>query len=144
MGTYSWGRRQGHELAVQCSVQSAGRYHSWGPETSTQQEELHLGDDVFWVTIFAFLKWHLEFFKLPQNHVVRHVVKEAVTGRQDDVAELHVERGAVSSIGAGRQTGGDEARSVTSGSGPHKTDGTFTSSSAAITFCQLPITFLSK
>lgn len=69
------------------------------------------------VKVFAFLKWHLEFFKLPQNHVVWHVVKEAVTRRQDDVAKLHVERGAVSSIGTGRQTGGDKTRFVTSGSG---------------------------
>lgn len=69
--------------------------------------------------IFAFLKWHLEFFKLPQNHVVWHVVKEAVACRQDDVAKLHVKRGAVGSIGTGRQTGGDKVRSVTGGSGAH-------------------------
>lgn len=44
--------------------------------------------------------WHLEFFELLQDHVVGHVVKEAVARCQDDVAELHVEGGAVSRFGA--------------------------------------------
>lgn len=39
--------------------------------------------------------WHLEFFELLKDHVVGHVVKEAVACRQDDVAELHVKGGAV-------------------------------------------------
>lgn len=46
----------------------------------------------------ALSKWHLEFFQLLKNHVVWHVVKEAVTCSQDDVTELHVEGGAVSSF----------------------------------------------
>lgn len=40
-------------------------------------------------------KSHLEFFELLEDHVVWHVVKEAVARRQDDVTELYVERGAV-------------------------------------------------
>lgn len=67
------------------------------------------------------VKWHLEFFELLKNHVVWHVVKEAVACRQDDVTELHVEGGAVSSFrtrGWGRGGGGgDTARSVTSETG---------------------------
>lgn len=30
--TYNWGHRQGRELALQCSVQSAGCCHSWKSE----------------------------------------------------------------------------------------------------------------
>lgn len=45
-------------------------------------------------------QWHLEFFELLKDHVVRHVVKEAIARRKDDVTELHVEGGAVSGFGA--------------------------------------------
>lgn len=38
---------------------------------------------------------HLEFFELLKDHVVGHVVKQAVARRQDDVTKLHVKRGAV-------------------------------------------------
>lgn len=57
-------------------------------------------------------KRHLEFFELLKNHVVWHVVKEAVARRQDDVTELHVEGGAVSGFGAEVREG-DAERSVT-------------------------------
>lgn len=40
-------------------------------------------------------EWHLEFFELLKNHVVWHVVKEAIARRKDDVTELHVKGGAV-------------------------------------------------
>lgn len=58
---------------------------------------------------------HLEFFELLQNHVVWHVVKEAIARRKDDVTELHVEGGAVSSFRAG----GGMTRSVTSETRAH-------------------------
>lgn len=56
------------------------------------------------------LKRHLEFFELLENHVVRHVVKQAITRRQDDITELHVERGVVSGFGTAawmREVGGN-------------------------------------
>lgn len=42
------------------------------------------------------MRSHLELLELLKNHVVGHVVKEAVRGGEDDVAELHVKGGAVS------------------------------------------------
>lgn len=42
----------------------------------------------------------LEFFQLLEDHVVRHVVEESVCGRQDDVSQLDIKGGAVSSIRA--------------------------------------------
>lgn len=54
----------------------------------------------------ALSKRHLEFFQLLKNHVVWHVVKEAVARSQDDVTELHVEGGAVSSFRTRGEVGG--------------------------------------
>lgn len=66
----------------------------------------------------ALSKRHLKFFQLLKNHVVWHVVKEAVACSQDDVTELHVKGGAVSSFRTrGEVGGGDTARSVTNETG---------------------------
>lgn len=43
---------------------------------------------------------YLQFLQLLQDHVVGHVVEESVGRREDDVAQLDIERGAVCSIGA--------------------------------------------
>ena len=41
---------------------------------------------------------HLELLEFLQDHVVWHVVKEAVCGREDDVTQLDVEGRAVCSL----------------------------------------------
>lgn len=43
---------------------------------------------------------YLEFLQLLQDHVVRHVVEEAVGGGEDNVAQLDVEGRAVCCVGA--------------------------------------------
>lgn len=43
---------------------------------------------------------HLQLLQLLQDHVVRHVVEEAVGGGEDDVAQLDVEGGAVCRVRA--------------------------------------------
>lgn len=43
---------------------------------------------------------YLEFLQLLQDHVVRHVVKQPVSGREDDVTKLDVKGRAVSGIRA--------------------------------------------
>lgn len=49
---------------------------------------------------------YLQFLQLLEDHVVGHVVEEPVRGRQDDVSQLNVERGAVGSIRAGKRSRG--------------------------------------
>lgn len=52
----------------------------------------------------AFSFWlnatHLEFFQLLQDHVVRHVVEKPISGGEDDVTKLDIERRAVCGIRA--------------------------------------------
>lgn len=43
---------------------------------------------------------HLQLFELLQDHVVGHVVKEAISGSEDDVTQLHVKGGTVGGIRA--------------------------------------------
>lgn len=43
---------------------------------------------------------YLELFQLLQDHVVRHVVEEPVSGGEDDVAQLDIEGGAIGRVGA--------------------------------------------
>ena len=40
--TYSWGRRLDRELALQCSVQSAGCCHSWQSEEKKKRHKKHV------------------------------------------------------------------------------------------------------
>lgn len=47
-------------------------------------------------------KSDLEFFELLEDHVIWHVVKEAIGRCEDDVTELHVEGGAVGCFRTGR------------------------------------------
>lgn len=49
---------------------------------------------------------YLQLLQLLQDHVVRHVVEEAVGGGEDDVTQLDVEGGAVGRVrAAGRDRG---------------------------------------
>lgn len=47
---------------------------------------------------------HFEFLQLLQYHVVWHVVKEPISGSEDDVAQLYIKGGAVCSVRAEGQT----------------------------------------
>lgn len=55
---------------------------------------------------------YLELFELLQDHVVGHVVEEAIRGSQDDVTQLDVEGGAVSGLRAGQENTQDRTVSV--------------------------------
>lgn len=49
---------------------------------------------------------YLELFELLQDHVVGHVVEEAIRGGQDDVTQLDIEGGAISGLRAGEENTG--------------------------------------
>lgn len=51
---------------------------------------------------------HLELLQLLQDHVVRHVVEEPVSGGQDDVTQLDVEGRAICRV---RAAGAEIAKS---------------------------------
>lgn len=101
-----------------CSLQDAVIVGSlkWAKIKSIKCEKhnQYLTCENVWISCHK--KWHLEFFELLQNHVVRHVVKEAVGRSQDDVTKLHVKGRAVSCFRTGGKNGG-MARSVTSETG---------------------------
>lgn len=101
--TCSWGRRPGRGPAQRCSGQSAGCSHSL---RSSKRQYKRVNQTSFAWTLSDKPVWttapHLEFLQLLEDHVVRHVVKQPVSSREDDVTELDVKGRAVCCVGTAR------------------------------------------
>lgn len=64
---------------------------------------------------------HLQFLQLLEDHVVGHVVKEPVRGREDDVPQLDVKGGAVCGVRTARTRGQMDTRLQSAGKASWKT-----------------------
>lgn len=99
-GTCSWDRTPARGLVLQCCGPFAERSRSLHSDEE-KQSQLYI---LLFNSAADLFVTYLKFLQLVQDHVVRHVIKQPVSGGEDDVTQLHAERGAVCCVrAAGRR-----------------------------------------